>query len=390
MVFTWRFGSAERRLASMPNMATHFSLPISRGIATAVCIAALALSGCSTLELNRPAVIQPNIVPAAGQSSSTAVTRQFALEDGRVRLTVPIDRAVYAGSVTAQKSAIFLDGKQPPNWVAGYYRAFINEKHQATFYASLLEALDVVHQKEGLDSARFVELVTGMAQGLEYRTDPVNLAPKFPIETFGDGYGDCDDKALLAAGILSQKGYDVAILLFGPEKHVALGIRAPGLDYKGTGYAYVEMTEPSLVGIPAEELSGGVRLTSQPEVIKIGEGTGAYTAGAQINYIQRRLAEVKAAEKELRTQIDRDEAQVSDMRTTLDGEKKALEALRDPASLATAVNRYNQQVAVYNERTAQLRRLVDRYNGLVEVDNYVARHQTARPQVYAKLRAVSL
>jgi len=374
----------------MQGMSIHFSLPASRRIVVAACIVLVALSACSMPGLDQPGVIEPNIVPAPGQNGSTAVTRPFALEDSRVRLTVPVDRAVYAGSVTAQKSAVFLDGKQPPNWVAGYYRAFINEKHQAAFYTSLLEALDVVRQKEGLDSTRFVELVTAMAQGLEYRTDSVNLAPKFPIETFGDGYGDCDDKTLLAAAVLSQKGYDVAILLFGPEKHVALGVRAPGLDYKGTGYAYVEMTEPSLVGIPAEELSGGVRLTSQPEVIKIGEGTGAYTAGAQINYIQRRLAEVKAAEKELRSQIDQDEAKLSELRTMLDGEKKALDAVSDPASLATAVKRYNQQVAVYNERTAQLRRRVDRYNGLVEVDNYVAGHQTARPQVYAKLRAVSL
>ena len=177
----------------------------------------------------------------------------------------------------------------------GYYRAFIDEKHQEPFYASLLEALRTTRQEKGLEDSRYVELVTSMTQSLEYHTDPGSLAPKFPIETFADGFGDCDDKTLLAASLLAREGYDVAVLLFQPEKHVALGIRAPGLDYRGTGYAYVELTQPSLVGKPAEKLANGIQLTSQPEVIKIGEGTKGYGAGEQIQFIVSRLAEMSAA-----------------------------------------------------------------------------------------------
>jgi hypothetical protein len=356
------------------------------------CVLIAASSGCSALGLGDrvPAVIEPHIVPASGQSGSRTVSLSFEFEDKRVKLSVPLDRAVYAGSVSAQKDAIFLGGKQPPDWVAGYYRAFIDEDHQAAFYDSILEALGELRRKEGLDSARFVELVVCMAQGLEYRTDPVNLAPKFPIETFGDGYGDCDDKTLLAAALLSKEGYDVAILLFSPEKHVAMGIRAPGLDYKDTGYAYVEMTEPSLVGVPAEELSGGIQLTSQPEVIKIGGGEAAYTAGGQIEYIQRRLAEVVSAAEDLKAQIDKSQTELTDMRKSLEEQRAALSSISDPAELGAAINRYNDGVAEYNDLAAELRRLVGTYNGLVDVQNYVVSHQYARPQVYERLRAVSL
>jgi hypothetical protein len=333
-------------------------------------------------------VIQPSITPSATESGTETVGREFTFEQATIRLDVPVDRSVYAGAVGARKSAIFLGGKEPPNWVAGYYRAFVDEEHQTAFYDALAGALHQVRDQEGLDSSRYVELVTSMAQNLEYRTDTGNLAPKFPIETFGDGFGDCDDKALLAAGILARDGYDVAILMFSPEKHVALGVRAPGLDYKGTGYAYVEMTEPSLVGIPAEELAGGTKLTSQPEVIKIGSGTGAYEAADQIQYIQQRLAEIEAERAQLKTEIDSETAELKRLDASLQAERQSLQSITDRSAYISAVDRFNREIRDYNDRVAAMGRLIDRYNILVEAQRFAAENQTARPQVYERLRAL--
>ena len=362
-----------------------------RIVAVTLALAATAaVSGCSLLSGNFSAVIQPRIVPAAGQNGSENVERDFDFETSKVRLTVPVDRAVYAGSVTAEKSAIFFGKSKPVNWVGDYYRAFVAESHQTAFYGSMAQALHELRQSQGLDSSRYAELVTSMAQQLEYKVDPVNLAPKFPIETFGDGYGDCDDKALLAAALLSRDGYDVAILLFAPEKHVALGIRAPGLDYKNTGYAYVEMTEPSIVGIPAEKLASGVTLESQPTVIRIGSGTGTYGAGSQVEYIVRRMADVRSAEKSLTTEIDAGQAQLKSRQSSLDQERQALQGISDPVAAQAAVQRYNADVRAYNELTAKVNKLIGRYNTLVGAERFFAEHQYARPQVYERLKAIDL
>ncbi len=359
----------------------------------ALSLAALLLAaGCSRLPVSLPftGVIEPAIVPSRAASGSQEVRREFPFEDVTVRLEVPVDRATYAGAAGAAKSAIFLGGKRPPDWVAGYYRAFVEEKHQDAFYASLLDALHQVRREKGLDSDRYVELVTSMAQSMQYRTDPANLAPKFPIETFGDGYGDCDDKTLLAAALLSRDGYDVAVLVFSPEKHVALGVRAPGLDYRHTGYAYVEMTTPSLVGVPSEELDDGARLTSQPLVVRIGSGTRAYAAGERILYIQRRLGEVQSAERKLADEVAKGTADLSAREASLARMRQELQAETDPAAAAAEVARYNAQVTVVRDLAAQLRAKAARYNALLETERYTAEHQTSRPQVYARLEAADV
>lgn len=351
---------------------------------------ALAVSGCSLLEWRPSGVIEPVIVPSRDETGTQSAERAFSFEDQDIVLRVPLSSSVYAGAVSAKKSAVLIGEVPPSIWVPAYYRAFVDEPHQEAFFTSALQALHQVRAQRALDDSRYVELVTSMVQGMEYRVDATNLAPKYPIETFGDGYGDCDDKALLAAALLSRDGYDVAILMFEREKHVALGVRAPGLDYEGTGYAYVEVTRPSLVGVVPEELSGGVKLTSKPDVIRIGEGTRAYGAADRIAFIQKRMDEVDAAMSRLRSDISAEEAALSSMKGSLDAQRRSVEAIADPRAAATAAERYNREVETYNQRIARLNSLVDRHNALVEVMKYVTTHLFARPQIDQRLSAVEL
>ena len=115
-----------------------------------------------------------------------------------------------------------------------------------------------------------------------------------------------------------------------------------------------------------------------------------FQAGAQISYIVRRLAEVRAAEKALTTQIDADQAQLKSRQASLDQERQALQGITDPAAAQAAVQRYNADVRAYNQLTAQVNKLIGRYNALVGAERYVAEHQYARPQVYEHLKSVDL
>ena len=72
-------------------------------------VLALTLTGCSQLLPGAfPRVIEPSIVPAADQHGSQVASRDFDFEDRVVQLRVPIDRAVYAGARSAEKSTVFL------------------------------------------------------------------------------------------------------------------------------------------------------------------------------------------------------------------------------------------------------------------------------------------
>jgi hypothetical protein len=335
-------------------------------------------------------VIDPRIVPARNVEGSRTVEREFDFEDTRVRLRVPVDEAVYVGAMNAEKSTMFIGGARPPDWVGDHYRAFVTDKHQEPFYAALSDSLHQVRDEEKLDASRYVELVTAMVQALEYRVDTGDLAPKFPIETYGDGYGDCDDKALLAAGLLARDGYDVALLLFEQEKHVALGIKAPGLDYKGTGYAFVEATSPSLVGVPTDTLEGGIELASTPAVIKVGEGTLTYEAGPQVTEITRRTKKLRERAKELKTQMERDAKKLEERRAKLESSRPDAYATSDPAAAANAIASFNREVDAYNRAVQESNALVARYNALVETEKYVAEHQTDRRKILKRLEKADL
>ncbi len=362
----------------------------------AVLIAALALApgatGCSRMTLPGAfsGVIEPRIVPSSAQQGFVTTERDFDFEENRVQLRVPVDQAVYSGAVNAEKSTVFIGRSRPSNWIDGHYRSFVDEKHQEPLYGSLAQALEQVRAQRGLDSSRYVELITALVQTMEYRVDPVSLAPKFPIETFADGYGDCDDKTLLAAALLSRAGYDIAILFFEDEKHVALGIKAPGLDYEGTGYAYVEMTDPSLVGVVPAELSGGVTLESKPVVVKIGSGEKAYEAAERIVAIQSRLKEVRAAEKRMSAQIAANTRELDDGRAAVESARQAAEAAQDPASSAAAIARYNSRVSAFNDLVARANAAVAEYNALVDAERYTIEHPTARPQIDERLQELRL
>ena len=85
-----------------------------------------------------------------------------------------------------------------------------------------------------LDDDEYLELMAVAVQSLPYDTDGTLTAPKFPIETYVDGRGDCDDKSLLLAALLAREGYSVALFYFKPEAHMALGVKGYQCDYKDT------------------------------------------------------------------------------------------------------------------------------------------------------------
>lgn len=86
--------------------------------------------------------------------------------------------------------------------------------------------------------------------------------PKYPAETLIDGKGDCEDSAILMAGLLDALGYDTVLLEY--RDHMALGIRMDEFNpyyakytpkyftHKGKHYYHVEGTDFIWVNISAD------------------------------------------------------------------------------------------------------------------------------------------
>jgi len=347
-----------------------------------VALALLAGGGCSA-ELPT-GVVYPSITPE--EAAPRTVTHEFTFEGEPVAITVPVDGGLYAGAVSAGKAVIRFGNARETDWIEDYYAAFVDEPHQDQFYADALAALRAVRDARGLDADRYAELLSVFVQSLEYHTDAVDLSPKFPVETFVDGFGDCDDKALLLAGLLAREGYDVAILLFEPEQHVALGIRSANADYRDTGYAFVETTSQGFVGMAPEEVGDGGTLTSEPRLFPIGSGTTAYTAGDEVQAILGAREKAIAEAKRLTGLIEQADAALTSLETENRAAREELEALQaagDVSAYNAAVPAYNVLVERYNQAVADRNELVAEHNEYANLERTIVEGLDNRTGVFA-------
>lgn len=344
----------------------------------------LLLAGCSG---GWPeGVIYPSITLDETVTHDYPVSRTFTFEGRQVTLDVTVDGSLYAGAVAAEKSVTRFGDARENDWIEDYWPAFIDEEHQEPFYTDVLAALRQARDTLGLDSDRYAELLTVFVQSLVYETDPVDLEPKFPVETFVDGSGDCDDKTLLLAGLLAREGYDVAILMFEPEKHVALGIRSADLPYRNTGYAFVETTSGGFIGMVPDSLTGDLTLTSEPRVFRIGAGSTAYTAGDDVRAILDGRSRAIAEAGDLVAEIEAADAELDTLKSDLDAmqaQMNSLKSVRNTAEYNALVPEYNALVERYNAAADERNALAAQHNVFAEVDRLIVEGLDDRPGTYA-------
>lgn len=287
----------------------------------------------------------PRITPDTTAPSPVIISHTFPFQDTNVTIVVPVNNSVYAGAKKSERRVIHI--RNSSDIEGELYRAMIHDPLQEPLYTDLLSQFRTVRDTKNLNDDEYLELLAVYVQSLTYTIsdDPA----KYPIETVMEKAGDCDDKSLLLAGLLAREDYPVVLLLFRPEKHMAVGVGSDSFPYKSTGYAYVEATDFSFVGIPAYTLRGNNTLTSDPVVIPVSSGKKQYHSGSETEYIDTMSALAGRRAAEL---------------------SKSLRAVPD----STAENR-----SVYLEEFRDL----DHY---ATVHNYVLAHKFDRPGVYAYLQ----
>jgi hypothetical protein len=321
----------------------------NRRAALLVLLVAIATAGCAALL--GPSTEYPAITPVPNAGGPVAADHSFEFEGGVETIGVMIDAGALAGARAGEKEVLIRGEVPEEEWVAGAYRAQALDPAQDRFYDDLLVRFREVRDRRGLDGDRYFELMAAAVQQLPYVSAP-GTAAKYPVETWADGSGDCDDKTLLLAGLLAREGYRVALLVFLPESHMALGIGCPaGYEYGGSGYAYLEVTNGSYVGAVPDGIGEEVRLASSPLVVPVGDGTAVYGAAPDIAAIEAARSTVRARLDALGPEIDR-------QRSALETDRRQLEALRS----AGARNAFETAYAQYRSDAAACDRLVEEYN----------------------------
>ena len=360
-----------------------------REILTALILVAAVLGAGCLGDFLRPPVVPPAIVPVEGAVLDHTPVYTFAFGEGEETVRIEPDPAVYAGAKGADRQLYLYKDLAPEEWIPIYYLAFANDPHQEPFYADLLAALREVRDREGLDDDRYLELITAFVQSIPYETDASIVEPKFPIETYVDGEGDCDDKSLLLAGLLAREGYGVALLYFGDEAHMAVGVKSAGCRYRNTTYTYIETTNRSYAGIPPAVLADGTVLSSDPLVIPVGDGDGLYTACEEIGTIERALSasrdRVEEFEGELAVRTRDLEAQEEAL-TSLIARMEALSRAGENREYNRLVPEYNRMARAYNDVAGSYNALREDVQAAVDLHNHLVTHAHDRPGSYLVAR----
>ncbi len=334
----------------------------------------LLAAGCTTIL--GPPVEYPMITPVPDAGAPIPVEETFRFESGTATVGVLLDAGVYRGAELAPKEVRFRAAVPEEEWIAGRYLAQLDDPAQDRFWTDLLGAFRAERDRRGLDDDRYLELLATAVQQLPYVTASETVS-KFPVETWGDQAGDCDDTSLLLAGLLAREGYRVALLVFLPEAHMAVGVGcAPEFAYNGTGYAYLEATNTSFVGVTPAELGGGARLHSPPLVIPVGDGKKEYGAAGETAAFEAALRTARARVDELGPEIDHRQA-------ALEVDRQRLEALRTAGSH----DAFEAARTRYRADSAAVSRLVNEHNRLVELVNYCAEHEHDRVGTVAYVSA---
>jgi len=337
----------------------------------------------------RQSVVVPHIVPLSGQTSPVTATHTFLFEKSKITISVPVDAGVYAGAKATDKSVSIYGNVSESTWVTDSYLAMVNDSAQDAMYESLLSQFRKIRDDQGLSGDEYLELMTAYVQSLTYETTPDNPA-KYPVETVVDGAGDCDDKSLLLAGLLSRENYRVALLSFSPESHMALGIGSTGSLYKDTGYAYVETTNLSYVGVPPEELNGGIVLSSEPLVIPVGSGTTPYASGNETAALNDMLKAMEQKADDLEPQISSLASDLSakqDRIKQMEAQMQSLRSAGNTGAYNAQVSTHNSLVADYNAELATYKSLISTYDTYAQVHNYIVSHAYDRKGTYAWAKA---
>lgn len=289
-----------------------------------------------------PHVVLDDSAPVAPPSN---MTRSFNFHNSSASVSIAVNRSVYEASKKTYRGIILVG--DPKGYGTRYYQAIISDPTQDQIYEDLLGQFRQIRDERNLTDDEYLEMMAAYVQTIPYKDGGIS-PPKYPAELLVENMGDCDDKALLLSGLLAREGYSVALLKFGPESHMAMGVGSDAFPYKSTGYTYLEAMTPAYVGIPSFSLMTRKPLNSEPLVIPVSSGTKIYRAGSETRYISTMsvLTEQKAAELSAR------------LETFPASEKSSMEYL-----------------AVLGER--------DRYFG---IHTFIRNHPLDRPGVYAYLQ----
>ncbi len=253
------------------------------------------------------AIEEKTTTPAALPSGTKEHTFAYVLNGVKDTVSIPMSESVYADY--AKKSD---PGYKPPYDAAtnsSYYRAYMEDQEQQPAIADLARA---IREKTPVadDQAR---IAVSLVQHIPYKEGGKQY--RYPYEVLYKNQGVCGEKSMLLALLLKQLGFGSGVFYFLPEDHMAAGIKASSpYDFRNSGYAFIEATEPYIITDSATDNLAQWKFTSTMEITPVGTGkalesiAGDYEDARQWAGLEAKIKNLSPAEnaawKVLNTKYD--------------------------------------------------------------------------------------
>ena len=325
----------------------------------------------------------PRIIPRTEKSGSVKARFRFPFEGEDIRLELKISKSIIEGARQANKYAVSVAGKEDRDWREKYNLAFIEDAAQAPVLDNLHRKLLTIAKEKKLDADRTAELFTAFVQNIEY-DDAKSDEARFPVETLAAEKGDCDDKSRLLISLLTRSGFNVATFHFSSENHMAVGIQSNGLEYKNTGFSYIETTSPSMIGFPFSE-NADVQLHTVPAVQRIGTGKRKYGASPDVAFISKTLRYIEKDIESDQKKLDGLNAKCMDAGEKL---KELQQEVKKNNANNQVINRYNQAVDTYNGFVKKQQKLAAALNRKIDLRNFIINNAATRYPTVKSIRSM--
>ena len=167
-----------------------------------------------------------------------------------------------------------------------FYSQFLSDDNDVY---TLEEILSIIGNRTVGTDFDLVQVLVSFVQGIPYE----EAGPqKYPLETLSLNKGDCSDKSILLAKLLSMAGYDACLFIYEEAKHMAVGLKvdqAPKPYYHD--YIYIESTGYHPIGDIPAQFAGGITIKEDPIVVLLDQGQYAIYGFSELTQLYDEVQE---------------------------------------------------------------------------------------------------
>jgi hypothetical protein len=228
----------------------------------------------------------------ATSANATVAAWSFAFGDRACTISVPVLDSELQRVRSIDTGPIFIsEGKLREDYIL----RLVEAQSRSAFIDRMSTELRAVRSARGLDDDRYLELLVRAVQSIPFGSDDGRM--RLPAEVVASGFGLCSEKSFLLAALMVHEGYDTAFWVLESQNHVAPGVAVDSpLDFRGSGYAFIETTRIAYIGEISKENRAAGPLARPPQLVRLG-GAKRYQTGEQVAYV---LGELERAERATR------------------------------------------------------------------------------------------